>query len=101
MKGPSLETQMVEDEIETTSEELPPHLREEPPEDVSKDHPQQQAGGLSHKLLQITAWLNCTLQRRNPQAQQSSSKDDDTQGYHMSWAISFCTDFLDLYKALT
>lgn len=23
---------MVEDEIETTSEELPPHLREEPPE---------------------------------------------------------------------
>ncbi|XP_065492575.1 transmembrane protein 263-like isoform X2 [Caloenas nicobarica] len=43
-KGPSLETQMVEDEIETTSEELPPHLREEPPEDASKDHPQQQAG---------------------------------------------------------
>ncbi|XP_054684323.1 transmembrane protein 263-like isoform X1 [Grus americana] len=32
MKGPSLETQMVEDETETTSEELPPHLREEPPE---------------------------------------------------------------------
>ncbi|XP_057259991.1 transmembrane protein 263-like isoform X1 [Pezoporus wallicus] len=44
MKGPSLETQMVEDETETTSEELPPHLREEPPEDASKDHPQQQAG---------------------------------------------------------
>ncbi|XP_065540015.1 transmembrane protein 263-like isoform X2 [Lathamus discolor] len=61
---------MVEDETETTSEELPPHLREEPPEEVSeipktsitflythfsinfilqqrdasKDHPQQQAG---------------------------------------------------------
>ncbi|XP_021259010.1 transmembrane protein 263-like isoform X4 [Numida meleagris] len=35
---------MVEDETETTSEELPPHLREEPPEDASKDHPQQQAG---------------------------------------------------------
>lgn len=50
--------------------------------------------GLSHKLLQITAWLNCTLQRRKPQAQQSSSRDDATQGYHMSWAISFCTDFL-------
>ncbi|KAF4787970.1 hypothetical protein TURU_166208 [Turdus rufiventris] len=32
MKGPSLETQMVDDETETTSEELPPHLREEPPE---------------------------------------------------------------------
>uniref|UniRef100_A0A493TPM6 Transmembrane protein 263 n=3 Tax=Anatidae TaxID=8830 RepID=A0A493TPM6_ANAPP len=44
MKGPSLETQMVEDETETTSEELPPHLREEPPEDASKDHPQPQAG---------------------------------------------------------
>ncbi|XP_056349599.1 transmembrane protein 263-like [Oenanthe melanoleuca] len=44
MKGPSLETQMVDDEAETTSEELPPHLREEPPEDASKDHPQQQAG---------------------------------------------------------
>ncbi|XP_068253737.1 transmembrane protein 263-like isoform X1 [Nyctibius grandis] len=42
--GPSLETQMVEDETETTSEELPPHLREEPPEDADKDHPQQQAG---------------------------------------------------------
>ncbi|XP_026705214.1 transmembrane protein 263-like isoform X2 [Athene cunicularia] len=42
--GPSLETQMVEDETETASEELPPHLREEPPEDASKDHPQQQAG---------------------------------------------------------
>nr|XP_025963295.1 transmembrane protein 263-like isoform X1 [Dromaius novaehollandiae] len=44
MKGPSLEMQMVEDEAETTSEELPPHLQEEPPEDASKDHPQQQAG---------------------------------------------------------
>ncbi|XP_010214224.1 PREDICTED: transmembrane protein 263-like [Tinamus guttatus] len=44
VKGPSLETQMVEDETETTSEELPPHLQEEPPEDASKDHPQQQAG---------------------------------------------------------
>ncbi|XP_061199440.1 LOW QUALITY PROTEIN: transmembrane protein 263-like [Neopsephotus bourkii] len=44
MKGPSLETQMVEDETETRSEELPPHLREEPPEDASKEHPQQQAG---------------------------------------------------------
>ncbi|KAM9013116.1 transmembrane protein 263-like isoform 1-T1 [Guaruba guarouba] len=43
-QGPSLETQMVEDETETTSEELPPHLREDPPEDASKDHPQQQAG---------------------------------------------------------
>uniref|UniRef100_A0A8V0ZGT0 Transmembrane protein 263 n=3 Tax=Phasianidae TaxID=9005 RepID=A0A8V0ZGT0_CHICK len=43
-KGPSIETQMVEDETETTSEDLPPHLREEPPEDASKDHPQQQAG---------------------------------------------------------
>ncbi|XP_040413540.1 uncharacterized protein LOC121070440 isoform X5 [Cygnus olor] len=32
LEGPSLETQMVEDETETTSEELPPHLREEPPE---------------------------------------------------------------------
>ncbi|XP_074961654.1 transmembrane protein 263-like isoform X1 [Phalacrocorax aristotelis] len=43
-QGPSLETQMVEDETETTNEELPPHLREQPPEDASKDHPQQQAG---------------------------------------------------------
>ncbi|XP_039923964.1 transmembrane protein 263-like isoform X1 [Hirundo rustica] len=43
-QGPSLETQMVDDETETTSEELPPHLREEPPEDASKDHPQEQAG---------------------------------------------------------
>ncbi|XP_017597400.1 PREDICTED: transmembrane protein 263 isoform X2 [Corvus brachyrhynchos] len=43
-QGPSLETQMVDDETETTSEELPPHLREEPPEDARKDHPQQQAG---------------------------------------------------------
>ncbi|XP_027497922.1 transmembrane protein 263-like isoform X2 [Corapipo altera] len=42
--GPSLETRMVDDETETTSEELPPHLQEEPPEDASKDHPQQQAG---------------------------------------------------------
>ncbi|EMP34944.1 hypothetical protein UY3_07978 [Chelonia mydas] len=33
--GPSSETQMVEDEAETTSEELPPHLREEPPEGIS------------------------------------------------------------------
>lgn len=32
LQGPSLETQMVDDETETTSEELPPHLREEPPE---------------------------------------------------------------------
>ncbi|KAM7019790.1 transmembrane protein 263-like [Passerculus sandwichensis] len=43
-QGPSLETQMVDDETEPASEELPPHLREEPPEDASKDHPQQQAG---------------------------------------------------------
>ncbi|XP_067413712.1 transmembrane protein 263-like isoform X2 [Emydura macquarii macquarii] len=41
MEGPSSETQMVEDEAETASEELPPHLREEPPEDSSQDHPQQ------------------------------------------------------------
>ncbi|KAM6360380.1 uncharacterized protein FN964_005608 isoform 4-T7 [Alca torda] len=34
-QGPSLETQMVEDETETTSEELPPHLREEPPEGLN------------------------------------------------------------------
>ncbi|XP_025921613.1 uncharacterized protein LOC112966099 isoform X2 [Apteryx rowi] len=32
MKGPSLETQMVEDETGSTSEELPSHLQEEPPE---------------------------------------------------------------------
>ncbi|XP_059330698.1 uncharacterized protein LOC132074730 isoform X1 [Ammospiza nelsoni] len=32
--GPSLETQMVDDETEPASEELPPHLREEPPEGV-------------------------------------------------------------------
>ncbi|XP_059578765.1 uncharacterized protein LOC102576723 isoform X3 [Alligator mississippiensis] len=33
MKGPNLETEMVEDESDTTNEEVPPHLREEPPEE--------------------------------------------------------------------
>ncbi|XP_029438076.1 transmembrane protein 263 [Rhinatrema bivittatum] len=44
MKGPSTEAQMVEDAVEITSEEVPPHLREEPPEDSDKEHPNPPAG---------------------------------------------------------
>lgn len=42
----------------------------------------------------LTPWLNCTLQRRNPQARQSSSRDHATQEYDMSQAINFCIDFI-------
>ncbi|XP_063052142.1 transmembrane protein 263-B-like [Engraulis encrasicolus] len=44
MKGPDTETEVVEDNgsspvVEENTEELPPYLREEPPEDLDKDHP--------------------------------------------------------------
>ncbi|XP_030056688.1 transmembrane protein 263 [Microcaecilia unicolor] len=44
MKGPSTEAQMMEDAEETASEELPPHLREEPPEDSETRHPNPPEG---------------------------------------------------------
>ncbi|EOB05457.1 hypothetical protein Anapl_06603 [Anas platyrhynchos] len=53
-EGPSLETQMVEDETETTSEELPPHLREEPPEAVLQYGLLQMKGQFNKFLVSIS-----------------------------------------------
>ncbi|XP_039923965.1 uncharacterized protein LOC120754461 isoform X2 [Hirundo rustica] len=54
-QGPSLETQMVDDETETTSEELPPHLREEPPEGCcSQQARRQQNPNQNSALLFLT-----------------------------------------------
>ncbi|KAJ8413065.1 hypothetical protein AAFF_G00106470 [Aldrovandia affinis] len=48
MKGPSTETEEVGEASSSpdvaNNEELPPYLREEPPEDLEKDHPKAQAG---------------------------------------------------------
>ncbi|KAG5848892.1 transmembrane protein 263-A-like [Anguilla anguilla] len=48
MKGPSSETEEVGEASSspdvTDTEELPPYLREEPPEDLEKDHPKAEAG---------------------------------------------------------
>ncbi|XP_022539581.1 transmembrane protein 263-B-like isoform X3 [Astyanax mexicanus] len=48
MKGPSDETEVIEEgtpsPVDPNGEELPPYLREEPPEDLDKDHPKTEAG---------------------------------------------------------
>ncbi|KAJ8272327.1 hypothetical protein COCON_G00111860 [Conger conger] len=48
MKGPSTETEEVGEASSspevTNTEELPPYLREEPPEDQEKGHPKAEAG---------------------------------------------------------
>ncbi|KAI1889589.1 hypothetical protein AGOR_G00164470 [Albula goreensis] len=48
MKGPSTETEEVAEASSSpdvaSTEELPPYLREEPPEDLEKDHPKAEAG---------------------------------------------------------
>nr|XP_033784648.1 transmembrane protein 263-like [Geotrypetes seraphini] len=44
MKGPSTEAQIMEDTEDSSGEELPPHLREEPPEDSEKERPSPPAG---------------------------------------------------------
>ncbi|XP_064570142.1 uncharacterized protein LOC135448268 isoform X2 [Zonotrichia leucophrys gambelii] len=63
MKGPSLETQMVDDETEPASEELPPHLREEPPEDGNFGVPESiilvKANSQTSFSFPWTAWTGC------------------------------------------
>lgn len=45
MNGPSTETEVIEEApADPNNEELPPYLREEPPEDLEKDHPKNEAG---------------------------------------------------------
>uniref|UniRef100_A0A8C1HDM4 Zgc:101566 n=1 Tax=Cyprinus carpio carpio TaxID=630221 RepID=A0A8C1HDM4_CYPCA len=45
MKDPSAETEVIEEApADPNNEELPPYLREEPPEDLEKDHPKNEAG---------------------------------------------------------
>ncbi|XP_036390489.1 transmembrane protein 263-B-like [Megalops cyprinoides] len=48
MKGPSTETEQVEvaslSPDDTSQEEIPPYLREDPPEDLEKDHPKVEGG---------------------------------------------------------
>ncbi|XP_066556649.1 transmembrane protein 263-B [Amia ocellicauda] len=47
MKGPSTESEAVEEASpsdNTSNEELPPYLREDPPEESDKDHPKVEAG---------------------------------------------------------
>ncbi|XP_051975789.1 transmembrane protein 263-B-like [Xyrauchen texanus] len=46
MKGPN-ETEVIEENSTPTdpnNEDIPPYLREEPPEDLEKDHPKNEAG---------------------------------------------------------
>uniref|UniRef100_A0AAY4AZC9 Uncharacterized protein n=1 Tax=Denticeps clupeoides TaxID=299321 RepID=A0AAY4AZC9_9TELE len=46
--GPNGETKVVDEgtssSVDPSEEELPPYLREEPPEDLDKDHPKTEAG---------------------------------------------------------
>ncbi|KAG5273433.1 hypothetical protein AALO_G00151260 [Alosa alosa] len=48
MKGPDTDAEVVEENssspVDDATEELPPYLREEPPEDLEKDHPKTEAG---------------------------------------------------------
>ncbi|XP_012677813.1 transmembrane protein 263-B-like [Clupea harengus] len=48
MKGPDPDTEVVEENssspVDANNEEIPPYLREEPPEDLEKDHPKTEAG---------------------------------------------------------
>ncbi|KAG5839880.1 hypothetical protein ANANG_G00209810 [Anguilla anguilla] len=45
MKGPNAETEPVEEASSSPdNEELPPYLREDPPEGPEKDHPKAEAG---------------------------------------------------------
>uniref|UniRef100_A0A9J7XLH6 Zgc:101566 n=1 Tax=Cyprinus carpio carpio TaxID=630221 RepID=A0A9J7XLH6_CYPCA len=45
MEDPSAETEVIEEApADPNNEELPPYLREEPPEDLEKDHPKNEAG---------------------------------------------------------
>ncbi|XP_030644256.1 transmembrane protein 263-B [Chanos chanos] len=48
MKGPNTETEVVEEggssPVDSNNDELPPYLREDPPEDADKDHPKTEAG---------------------------------------------------------
>ncbi|XP_062404126.1 transmembrane protein 263-B-like [Sardina pilchardus] len=47
MKGPDTDAEVVEENsssVDDATEELPPYLREEPPEDLGKDHPKAEAG---------------------------------------------------------